>query len=139
MKVKFPVFAWTMIVAISLLIGAMPSRAQEGAGEEVRTLDLDECVAIAMEQNPDAIIGLRSVQSARAGILGAVANFLPQLSVSSSYSHSAQSFRDPLSGITVDGVEIPERYLERTSDSYSAGLNLSQSIFRGGYNLSSLA
>jgi len=139
MKVKFPVFAWTVLMAVALLIGAMPSQAQEIAGEEVRTLSLDECIAIAMEQNPDAIIGLKSVQSARAGVLGAVANFLPQLNVSSSYNHSVQSFRDPLSGITVDGVKIPERYLERTSDSYSAGLNLSQSIFRGGYNLSNLA
>jgi len=139
MKVKFPVSAWMVIIISFLLIGPMISEAQERTQDSIRTLSLDECLVIAMEQNPDAIIGMRSVQSAKAGVLGAVANFLPQLRASSSYSHSVQSFRDPLSGITVDGVEVPERYLERTSDSYSASLSLSQSIFRGGYNFSNLA
>jgi len=139
MKVKLRLYAWMVVIAGCLLIGGIPSAAQESAPDEIRTLNLDECIVIAMEQNPDAIIGMKSVQSAKANVLGAVSNFLPQLSASSSYNHSVQSFRDPLSGITVDGVEVPERYLERTSDSYSAGLNLSQSIFRGGYNFSNLA
>ncbi len=139
MKVKFRVFAWVAVTLSFLLIGGAPCEAQEGAEDSTRTLNLNQCIDIAMKQNPDAIIGMKSVQSAKAGILGAVSNFLPRLSASSSYSHSVQSYLDPLSGITVEGVDIPERYLERTSDSYSAGLSVSQSIFRGGYNFSNLA
>jgi outer membrane protein len=137
-KMPFP-FVWFLLLAAMLLPPAALSQAQENAIAKTDTLTLEECISVAMGQNPDAIIGMKTVQSAKADVLGAVANFLPHLSASSSYSHSAQSYLDPLSGITVDGVEIPERYLERTSDSYSASLSLRQSIFQGGYNFSSLA
>jgi TolC family type I secretion outer membrane protein len=80
-----------------------------------------------MEQNPDAIIGMKMVRSAKAGVLGAVANFLPQLSASSSYNYSG------------DGIETSGLFLEQTSESYSASLRLQQSIFRGGYNFSNLS
>jgi outer membrane protein len=139
MKVKIRVIAWAAVMASCLLVGGMPCQAQVGTEDSTRTINLDQCIDIAMRQNPDAIIGIHSVRSAKAGVLGAVANFLPKLSASSSYSHSVQSYLDPLSGISIDGVDIPERYLERTSDSYSAGLSLSQPIFRGGYNFSNLA
>jgi TolC family type I secretion outer membrane protein len=130
---------WTMVVMLSVLVSWAASQAQDEPVGSVRTLTLPDCIAIAMEQNPDAIISKRSVASARAQVLGAVSNFLPQVNASSSYNHSVQSFRDPLSGITVDGIEIPERFLERKSDSYSASLSLSQSLFRGGYNFSNLS
>jgi len=139
MKVMFRLFTWTVAVMFSLLLSGAPCGAQGKALDSMRTLTVEECIAIAMEQNPNAIIGMKTVQSAKANVLGAVSNFLPQLNASSSYNHSVQSYVDPLSGITIDGLEIPERFLERTSDSYSASLSLSQSLYRGGYNFSNLA
>jgi TolC family type I secretion outer membrane protein len=107
--------------------------------EQGRTLTLKECIAISLEHNTDAVVARKSMASAKAGVLGAVSNFLPNLSANASYSHSVQSFLDPLSGITVEGVEIPERFLERKTDSYSAGVTVRQTIFGGGYNFSNLS
>jgi outer membrane protein len=139
MKVKTCLMLALFAFALFFMLPLVSSQAEEKQSPAVRTLTLEECISIALEHNADAVIAEKNVQSSAAGVRGAVANFLPQLDARSSYSHSVQSFQDPLSGITVEGVDIPERYLERRSDSYSASLSLSQSLYRGGYNLGNLA
>jgi len=134
MKLRLRVFGGLVLSLAILILGQHPLWA-----EQSRTLNLEECIAIALEHNTDAVVAKKSMASAKARVLGAVSNFLPSLDANASFSHSVQSFRDPLSGITVDGVTIPERFLERKSDSYSAGVNLRQTIFGGGYNFSNLS
>ncbi len=128
-----------LISGILFLMASWAFSQEEAQPEVISTLSLQECVAIALEQNADAIVAQKSMASAAVGVRGAMANFLPQLNLSSSYSHSVQSFQDPLSGITIDDVKVPERYLERKSDSYSTRLSLNQSLFQGGYNLANLS
>jgi len=139
MKVKTGLMPGSVVFILFLALAQVSFPVEEGSPSTVRTLTLEECISIALEHNADAVIAQKYVEMAGAEARGAVANFLPQLNASSSYSYSVQSFRDPLSGITFDGVEVPERYLERKTDSYSAGLNLRQSLFRGGYNLANLS
>jgi len=139
MKLKNGLMFEMIIFLMIMCLLEIPTWAQETIPSSPRTLTLAECISIALENNADAIVARKSMESAKAEVLGAVANFLPQLDASSAYSRSVQSFRDPLSDITVDGVYIPERFLERESDSYSANLSLSQSLFRGGYNFSNLS
>lgn len=139
MKLQSKFFQELIGFILILALSQSPSQAEQPQPPVTRILTLEECVSIALEQNADAVIGKKYVESAKAGVRGAVANFLPKLNASSSYSHSVQSFQDPLSGISLEGIYVPERYLERKSDSYSAGLSMSQSLFRGGYNWANLS
>lgn len=139
MKVKIVLIPGFTVFVLLLALFQGPSQGEEDLSTAVQRLTLEQCISIALEHNADAIISQRYVESAGAEVRGAVANFLPQLDASSSYSHSVQSFQDPLSGISLEGIYVPERYLERKSDSYSAGLSLSQSLFRGGYNWANLS
>lgn len=139
MKVQSKLLLGVMASILIFALSRSPSQAQQAQASAVQTLTLEECISTALERNADAIIAQKYVESAGVGVRGAVANFLPQLGASSSYSHSVQSFQDPLSGITLEGIYVPERYLERKSDSYSASLSLSQNLFRGGYNWANLS
>lgn len=130
MKAKTGFVLGVMFLNIFLAGIWVPVLAQEGPASAVRTLTVEECISIALKHNADAVIAQKSVESAAAGVRGAVANFLPQLDASSSYSRSpVYTYRDTMTG----------RTLESDPDSYSAGLSVRQSLFQGGYNLANLS
>jgi len=120
MKVKYVLVPGLVMFFLLFMLTWVPSQGQEDQASAVRTLTLEECISIALERNADAVIAEKNVESAAVGVKGAVANFLPQLDASSSYSRSpAEMSQDP--------------------DEFSAGLSLRQSLYRGGYNLANLS
>jgi len=121
MKEKYVLVPGFFIFFLLFMLAWIPSQAQQDHSSAVRTLTLEECIAIALERNADAVISEKNVESAAAGVMGAVANFLPQLDASSSYSKSATEMSPD-----------PNSY-------YSADLSLRQSLYRGGYNLANLS
>jgi outer membrane protein len=130
MKAKTGFMLGLMFLNIFLAGIWVSVRAQEGPASAVRTLTVEECVSIALKHNADAVIAQKSVESAAAGVKGAVANFLPRLDASSSYSRSpAETFTDPITGLTREG----------DPDWYTATFNLRQSLYQGGYNLANLS
>ena len=120
MKVKTGLMPGFVVVILFLALAWVSLPAEENSSSAVRTLTLEECISIALEHNADAVIALKSMKSAKAEVLGAVANFIPHLSSTSSYSRDLNT-----------GVLSPHLY--RTS------LSLSQSLFNGGYNLAYLS
>jgi outer membrane protein TolC len=120
MKVKTGLMPGFVVFILFLALAWVSLPAEENSSSAVRTLTLEECISIALEHNADAVIALKSMKLAKAEVLGAMANFIPHLSSTSSYSRDLST-----------GVLSPHLY--RTS------LNLSQSLFNGGYNLAYLS
>ena len=69
-------------IFLILFLTRIPVRAEVDSVSTVRTLTVEECVSIALKHNANAVIAQKSVESAAAGVWGAVANFLPQLNAS---------------------------------------------------------
>ena len=103
--------------------------AVPGAGAGQATITLDHAVQRALERSPALAQQEQSVGNAASAQRQAYGSFLPSLSASSSGSlRSTQRF-DPTT----------DRIVEGSSDSYSAGLSSSITIFDGGRMFSELA
>ncbi|KPL18039.1 MAG: hypothetical protein AMJ92_09805 [candidate division Zixibacteria bacterium SM23_81] len=131
MKVKTEFMLGLLFLNIFFMAGIwVPVRAEEHPTSAVRTLTVEECISIALKYNADAVIAEKNMQSAAAGVKGSVANFLPQLDARSSYTRSpVETFTDPITGLT----------REEDPDWYTVTFSLSQSLYRGGYNLANLS
>lgn len=95
-----------------LLIAVLPflySCSPFYAGAE--TLSLAQCIKIAIESHPDIKTAKASLNIANSSVWKAASSFYPQVSASSSYSHS--EIIEPVSS---------------SSDNYSAGISASQNI-----------
>ncbi len=103
-------------------------------GQEAQ-LTIDECVEIALEQNPDIIRGEFTVKIAGKDVTIALSNFLPSISTSMQYNHSVVG---PSSALRIDpqsGILIPIQPDEIASWSSSIGISVNQTIFNGGYDI----
>jgi outer membrane protein len=98
------------LICILLFAPAAPLLGSE-------TLTLDECIRMALENNPQVVSSREAVGEAQLGITVSRSSFFPRLQASSGYSKSG------------NGV---------TSDSYSSSITLSQTLFQGGSNLASV-
>lgn len=81
------------------------------------TLSVDDCVNLALTNNPSVLAQREAVTAAEMGITISRSSLLPRLDASSGYSRSGNG---------------------TTSDSYSSSLSLSQTLFQGGSNLASV-
>jgi outer membrane protein len=120
----------SLIILISFML-LMPFSA--GAQEIItkgESLNLERCVEIALKMHPNIIAASSTVNASESRIGQAESNYYPQVNWSSSYSRikSAYSSSGSSSG-TSTGT------LGRTNESfdqYSAGLNISQTIYDFG-------
>ena len=102
-------------------------------GQDVVTLTMDQCVEIALQQNPQLAESRLNRDMAGKDVMIAAANFLPSASFGLGYNHSVNGptetlWIDPNTGLTKDiSPEI-------ISWSSSAGFRASQTLFSGGYN-----
>jgi outer membrane protein len=102
-------------------------------GQEVMTLTLEQCVEIALKQNPQLAQSRLNRDMAGKDVMIAVANFLPSASFGVGYNHSVNGptetlWIDPNTGLTKDvSPEVVSWYS-------SAGFRASQTLFNGGYN-----
>jgi outer membrane protein TolC len=103
-------------------------------GQEAQ-LTVDQCVEIALEQNPDIIRGEFTVKIAGKDVTVAMSNFLPYISTSMQYNHSVVG---PSSALRIDpqtGILVPIQPSEIASWSSSIGISVNQTIFNGGYDI----
>ncbi|MBN2414240.1 TolC family protein [bacterium] len=119
----------SLLVLITLIGAAGRLQAQEGA------LTLEECVAIALEHNPDLVRGRFTLKMAGKDVTVAMSNFLPSVSASMGYNHSVLG---PSSVTRIDpttGIPVPLQPMEIKSWSSNAGLSANITVFNGGYNI----
>ena len=118
-----------LVVLVLVAVGATSSLfAQE------KVLAIDECVQIALEQNPEIVMGEFTVKMANRDVVIAMSNFLPTVSVSTGYYHSVVG---PSSMMRVDpgtGILVPLQPDEIVSWASTARANVNQTLFSGGYN-----
>ncbi len=106
-------------LAIATLLGA-PLAAQQ------RTVTLEEAIRLAREKDPQVIQATGSVRTARANVLQARGNFLPNLSASAGRGTSfseGPSRVDPVTGEVISG--------DITSGTANVSLNSSLELFAG--------
>ena len=106
-----------------------------GIYAQEKELTIEECVQIALDQNPDIIRGEFTVEIAGKDVTIAMANFLPTVSGNFQYYHSVVG---PSSMLRIDpgtGLLVPLQPFEITSWSSSARLSVNQTVFNGGYNI----
>jgi outer membrane protein TolC len=89
-------------------------------------LNLEECLKIAMENNPDIALASLDVQSAQFGIRGSYSGILPGISTGLSWSHRNQGEREYYVG------GIKQIQPETSSNSYGFGINYRQTLYDGG-------
>ncbi|MHB1224533.1 MAG: TolC family protein [Gemmatimonadaceae bacterium] len=101
--------------------GAQPPAAAIAAAGDTISLSLDAAVGRALQAGDEVRLAGAQVDVARAQILGARATGLPQLRLSSTYSHQLENARAQAVG-SIFGQ----------SNTYNTGANLSQTLFQGG-------
>jgi outer membrane protein len=99
-----------------------------------KPLTLDACVEIALEKNPEIVMGQFTVQRAGKDVVVARANFLPTVNAGIGYDHSLVGPSSVLR-VTSDGVKVPVAPDETKSWASWAGLQVNQTLFSGGYNI----
>ncbi|TET47768.1 TolC family protein [candidate division TA06 bacterium] len=102
-------FRLTILMQTALLILTATSAICAGI-----TLSLDECIELALKNNPTIIRNREAVSEAEIGVTISRSSYFPRLDASSSYTRSG------------NGI---------SRGSYSSGLSFSQILFQGGRNI----
>lgn len=105
-----------------------------GFSQQVMRLTLDECVALALKNNPQILQSEFSRRMSEKDVTIALSNFLPDVSAGLGYNHSTVG---PSSQMRIDprsGILVPVQPLEIKSWNSSADASVSQTLFNGGYN-----
>lgn len=126
-----------LMVGIAVLVNQAPLFAQSGAG---KTLSLEECINIALENNSSLKNAAYSNKSADMDVLGSYQGILPTLSVSAGRGEYETGPAEYLSnepvGLDEDGNVIYELRTRKTDlttrKSTTAGVTVNQNIFDGG-------
>jgi len=106
-----------------------------GIHAQEKEFTIDECVQIALEQNPTIIRGEFTVKIAGKDVTVAMSNFLPRVSADLQYYHSVVG---PSSVLRIDpgtGIPVPVQPSEIVSWSSIARFSVSQTVLDGGYNI----
>ncbi|HNW58355.1 MAG TPA: TolC family protein [bacterium] len=132
------------ILMVTLLLGIGGALAQESASAD---LSLQECIAIALENNSTLRVAQKNLDIAGANVTTATAAWLPQISSSFSTGKYIQGARvdktdvpsgiDPETGrVIYKQQSIYQAQTERNS--HSARVSLSQNLFDFGQTLNSI-
>ena len=130
-----------IIICLSLIIGV----TSNVISQEKMVLDLEQSVAIALQNNPELQIAEKEVAKAKASVGEAYATLLPTLDASSRFSHAWDLQRnvipnflkpmlEPLEPIIPELAMMPD-YVEMVfglENTFSYGLTLTQPLFLGG-------
>lgn len=108
-------------VMIAVAFAALGSRAASGQRPDTLRLSIESAVDIALRTSDEARISAAQVAVADAQVGVARASGLPQLRLSSSYSHAWESARANAVGQVFN-----------QPNTYNTNLNLSQTLFQGG-------
>ena len=109
-----------------VLLGSVAPVANCWAGEatapgETAIYSLEDCVRVALRDNPDALVAARQLDAARAGITTAQAGFLPSVSANGNYLRREAHFAS-------EAAQDPTR----RPDDYSLSARVSQNLYSAG-------
>jgi len=104
-----------LIILIQAVMLILPATGAISAGD---TLSLDECIELALKNNPTVIVHREALYATEMGVTVSRSPLLPKLDASSGYTKSG------------DGT---------ATESYSSSVTLSQTLFQGGRNLSAVS
>lgn len=116
----------TAVVALAVCLmnaaaGAHAGETTAAATGPVPTYSLEECVAIALRDSPDAIAAARQLDAARAGVISARAGFLPSVSANGNYLRREARF-------ATDAAQDPNR----RPDDYNLSARVTQNVYSSG-------
>lgn len=120
---------------LSVLFILLAIGVATGTFAQEKALTIDECVAFALENNPDIVRGEFTVKIAGKNVTVALANFLPRISSNLGYYYSVVG---PSSQMRIDpqtGIPVPLQPNEIKSWSYTSGFSINETILDGGYSI----
>ncbi len=103
---------------------------------EARTLSLEQCLQIAVENSPLVGTSRQQLQSARTNVLRSYGSFLPSASLSMTAGHS---FIGPTGSIAIDSQGRAVKPTGFDYESYSFGLSSNVTVFDWGANVKRLS
>ncbi|MCD6225364.1 MAG: TolC family protein [Deltaproteobacteria bacterium] len=106
---------------LSIAWGQQGERTADITG---KTLTLEDCIRIAVEQHPDIRSKMAEAKAGKLRVRQSFSSFLPELDFSSGYSKSGFDRTQGLTGVN-------------SRNNYTVGFSLSQNIFDFGRSLSS--
>lgn len=118
-----------VLVLLCVMAVAFPSRAAEA-----RVLTLEDCIGIAIRNNPEIGIAESGIKGAESGLLQSYGQLLPSLNVSFT---TGRAFYGP-SSIQYDAQGRPVQTEGFDYNSYSFNMNSSIVLFDGGGNVNSI-
>jgi outer membrane protein TolC len=110
-----------LIVSLILSLSAFSQSKPE-------MLNLDDCVQIALKNNPQLKISRNQLEIAEQEQKISYSNILPSVDVAARYSRFYQA-----PGIYAGGTQLPEEIPSSEGNNYSTSLDIFQNIFDGGY------
>ncbi|MBI5473206.1 MAG: TolC family protein [Ignavibacteriae bacterium] len=116
-------------VAVRVLI-AVVSMTTAIASAQTKALTLDQARQFALDRNLSVAQAQNNIESAQAGVLAATGNYLPNLSASGSWNRS-QNDRPGTEPFIFNGILIPGSTGRTVNNNFSAGVDLSYTIFNG--------
>lgn len=121
---------WFLLIILLIAVGSFL-----GVYGQERVLTVDECVQIALKQNPNIIMGEFTVKIAGKDVIVAMSNFLPRISTGIGYSNTVQGPRFSTRLDPTTGILIPTTTEIRTTWGSGVGFSVNQTIFNGGANI----
>jgi outer membrane protein TolC len=106
------------------------------ASGQTRTLSLEQCLDIAIENSPLVGTSRQQLQSARTNVLRNYGNFLPSASLSMTAGHT---YIGPTGSIFIDSQGRPVQQTGSDYESYSFGLSGNWTLFDWGSNIKRLS
>ncbi|MFQ5906662.1 MAG: TolC family protein, partial [bacterium] len=105
------------LVRLAILLEAIIFLAVKWSVSGVLPLSLQECIEVALAQNPAIVADREAVREAEIGVTLSRSAYFPRIDASSGYTRSGNG---------------------ATQDSYSNGVTLSQVLFQGGRNMAAV-
>jgi len=124
------IFSGLVTVTVVLLIAATPSTAADRAVTTPTTLTLQNCIDLALKQNPSVLKAQQEIRRTHGVIVEARAAAIPQVTASGSYQevdrHAIDSF--PTNNVIYDNQKQP----------WNAQVEISQLVYAGGRVIAAL-
>ena len=122
------------VAALLLLPLLVISLATPALASETKVLSLEDCIGIAIRNNPEIGMAESSVKTAESGLLQSYGQLLPNLSASFT---TGRAFYGP-SSIQYDAQGRPVQTEGFDYNSYSFNMNSSITLFDGGRNFNTI-
>ena len=126
--------AYIRVTALVLVLLFMECLALPSLASAAKVLSLEDCIGIAIRNNPEIGIAESNVKSAESGLLQSYGQLLPNLSVSFT---TGRAFYGP-SSIQYDTQGRPVQNEGFDYNSYSFNMNSSITLFDGGRNINTI-